>query len=81
MERIAAAGLSVHETQVDDLERLASSWNGSGGHEGLLRNLADALAASELVVVQTCNRFEVVFGRESGVPPSSGDQRAVADAL
>ena len=81
MERIAATGLSIHETGVVELERVATACAGNGVDEGLLRELADALAASELVVVQTCNRIEVVFGRESGAPPSSVDRRTIAEAL
>lgn len=85
MERIAVAGLSIHQAGVGELERVAARLErvgaASGVEDELLRDLADAIAASEIVLVRTCNRIEVVFARESGARPSPRDRGAVADAL
>ena len=79
MERIAVAGLSLHETDVAGMERLARPERDA--YEARLRELADALAASELVLIATCNRIEVVFARESGHLPCADDREGVASAL
>jgi glutamyl-tRNA reductase len=79
MERIAVAGLSLHETDVAGIERLAGL-DPTGG-EARLRELADALGASELVLIATCNRVEVAFARESGHLPCADDRDGVAGAL
>ena len=42
---------------------------------------SDAIAASELVVLQTCNRVEVYFARESGALPGSCDLATLASTL
>ncbi|MHC5210567.1 MAG: hypothetical protein ACYTG2_07610 [Planctomycetota bacterium] len=64
MERIAVAGLTLHGTDVSGLERARRP---QAGHEaGFLRGLADDLGASELVLLATCNRVEIVFAREEG---------------
>lgn len=47
----------------------------------LLRELADALAASELVLLRTCNRIELIFGRESGSPPAAHERGTAAETL
>jgi glutamyl-tRNA reductase len=78
MDRIAVAGLSIHEADVTELEALSS---GAASVEDLLRELADELAASELVLLRTCNRTELFFARESGAPPSSLDRDSAAQAL
>jgi glutamyl-tRNA reductase len=79
MERIAVAGLSLHETDVAGIERLSRPTPGAA--EVRLRELADALAASELVLLATCNRVEVIFARESGHLPGASDRTDVASAL
>jgi len=77
MDRIAIVGLSIHEAELGELECLG----GLAAGEEDLRELADAMAASELVLLRTCNRIELVFGRESGSPPVAADREAAADAL
>ena len=79
MERNAVAGLSLHETDVAGIERLARP--DPVASETRLRELADALAASELVLLATCNRVEVAFARESGHLPCADDRDGVASAL
>ena len=79
MERIAVAGLSLREADVADLERLTRP--SAGAAEVDLRERADALAASELVWLATCNRVEVVFARENGHLPCASDRDGVAQAL
>lgn len=78
MDRIAAAGLSIHEVRASDLERVA---RGPMIADDARRELADVLAASELVVLRTCNRVEVLLARESGAPFSPRERQAVLDAL
>src|SRR5688572_21623095 len=79
MERIAIIGASLHETDVAGLGRLARP--GPGEFEAFVRELADELAASELVLLATCNRVEVIFARELGHLPSEPDRAAVARRL
>jgi glutamyl-tRNA reductase len=79
MERIAVVGLSLQETDVVGLERLARP--GPERAEVFARELADALGASELVLLATCNRVEVVFAREAGHLPTAQDREAIATAL
>jgi glutamyl-tRNA reductase len=79
MERIGIAGLSLHDADVAGLERLARP--GPVDYEGFARQLADALAASELVLLSTCNRVEVIFARELGHLPSADDRDVAASAL
>jgi glutamyl-tRNA reductase len=76
MERIAVVGLSLHETDVAGLERLARPPESE--RDAFARDLADALAASELVYLATCNRIEVAFAREIGHLPGRGDVDAIA---
>jgi len=80
MERIAVVGLSLSDADAADVEalktRAASASNGA-----VLRDLADALAASELVHVETCNRVEIVYAREVGHPPTREDVELVRRAL
>jgi len=71
MERIAIAGLSLHGTDVGGLEGLRRPT--PSDHNAFLRDLADALSASELVLLATCNRLEVVWAREEGELPSEAD--------
>jgi glutamyl-tRNA reductase len=68
VERIAVTGLTLHEADVQALERISSPARSGGA--AFLRDLADELAASELVLIATCNRVEVVFAREVGHLPS-----------
>lgn len=75
MERIAIAGLSLHETDVAGLERLVRP--GEEEREGFLRELADGLGASEVVLIDTCNRLELVFARESGHLPGRRDLEGI----
>lgn len=79
MERIAAIGLTLHEADVQALERISSP--AVSGGQAFLRELADSLAASELVLIATCNRVEVVFARESGHLPCAEDLRTLADVI
>jgi len=79
MERIACAGISLHETDVEGLGRLARP--AAGEEAGLLGRLADGLAASEIVWIATCNRLEVVFAREEGHLPCRADLDLVAGEL
>jgi glutamyl-tRNA reductase len=79
MERIACAGISLHETDVEGLGRLVRP---APAEEGLfLGRLADGLAASETVLIATCNRVEVVFAREEGHLPCRADLDLVAGEL
>lgn len=78
MDRIAAAGLSIHEVSASDLERVA---RGPMIADDARRELADVLAASELVVLRTCNRVEVLLARESGAPFAPRERQALLDAL
>jgi glutamyl-tRNA reductase len=79
MERIAVVGVSLHDADVAALERVRRPHAAAAGAH--VRALADALAASELVWLATCNRREVIFARESGELPGRRDLEAVADAL
>lgn len=79
MERVAVAGLSLHQTDVEGLERAKHGL--SALESPAAKALADRLGASEAVLVSTCNRIELVFARESGHAPSSADRRDLAEAL
>jgi len=79
MERIGIVGLSLQETDVVGLERLARP--APERAEAFARELADELGASELVLLATCNRVEVVFAREAGHLPTAQDRETVASVL
>lgn len=79
MDRIGIAGLTLHETDVAGLERLARP--SPERYELFARELADELGASELVLLTTCNRVEVVFARELGHLPTFADRDRVAGQL
>ncbi len=79
MERIGIVGMSLNETDVEGLQRLARP--SADGFDGFARELADELGASELVVLATCNRLEVVFARELGHLPAPQDRELVATKL
>lgn len=79
MDRIAVVGLSLHDTGVAGLERVARPT--AERLDGFLRDLADALAASDLVFLATCNRVEVAFAREVGHLPSPDDRELIASQL
>ena len=79
MERIAIAGISLHDTDVGSLERVARPRDGE--HSRFLLDLADDLAASEVVLLATCNRVEVIFARETGHFPGRPDLGVIADYL
>jgi glutamyl-tRNA reductase len=79
MDRIAILGASLHETDVAGLGRLARP--DARGFEAFARALADELAASELVLLATCNRVEVIYARELGHLPSDSDRGSVARRL
>lgn len=79
MERVAVVGLSLQETDVVGLERLARP--SPERAEAFARELADELGASELVLLTTCNRVEVVFAREAGHLPSAHDREVIATSL
>lgn len=79
MERVAIAGLSLHHTDVEGLERAKL---GLGRlEEPFSKSLADHLGASEAVLLSTCNRLEFAFARENGHAPGRSDGTALADAL
>jgi glutamyl-tRNA reductase len=79
MERIGIVGLSLQETDVAGLERLQRP--DPEHFELCARELADELGASELVLLTTCNRIEVIFARELGHLPEAADREAVARRL
>ena len=79
MERIAVVGASLHQAGVEELEELARTAESSP--DAVLLELADALAASELVLLSTCNRIEVVYARETGHLPEAADRARVGRAL
>jgi glutamyl-tRNA reductase len=79
MERIGIVGLSLHETDLGGLERLAHP--APDRLDALLRDLADDLGASEAVLIETCNRVEVVYARESGHLPRRTDLELAATRL
>jgi len=79
MERIGIAGVSLHGTDVAGLERFLRPRPGEEARHA--RELADALGASELVFLATCNRVEVVYAREVGSPPEAADLDALAHHL
>jgi hydroxymethylbilane synthase/glutamyl-tRNA reductase len=79
MERIAVAGLTLHGTDVTGLERARRAEHGR--EAAFLRELADELGASELVLLATCNRVEVVYAREEGDLPGAADLDVLARVL
>lgn len=79
MERIAIAGLSLTDVELRQLERAKARVVAREAEAG--RELADALAASDLVVLSTCNRLEVCFAREEGHPPEARDLEIVRAVL
>ncbi len=76
MERIGIAGISIHGSDVTGLEQVRRPTD-----DGALRDLADALGASELVFLATCNRVEVIYAREEGDLPSVPDLGLLAAEL
>ncbi len=76
MERIGIVGISIHETDVTGLGRVRRPQRDEDW-----RTLADVLGASELVVLATCNRVEVIFAREEGDLPGEADREAVGSHL
>jgi glutamyl-tRNA reductase len=83
MHRIAVAGLSLHDTDVAGLERAKRRLGASGSDAfgAAMREIADELGASELAIVSTCNRLEIVYAREEGHLPSRADLALVERAL
>ena len=79
MERIGIAGLSLHETDVRGLERLDRPRPEELGER--VRAIADEIAASEVVLIATCNRVELIFAREVGHLPCRADVDALANQL
>lgn len=79
MDRIAIAGVSLHGTDVSGLERIRRP--APGAEDAFLRDLADALGASEVVYLATCNRVEVIYAREEGDPPDESDLALIAGEL
>jgi glutamyl-tRNA reductase len=79
MDRIGIGGLSLQAAELRQLERLRKA--GEGAQDEFLRELADALFASEVVLLSTCNRVEVVFAREEGQAPSADDLAPLCEAL
>lgn len=78
MERIAIVGLSLARADVQVLEALKTH---AAGEQRFARLAADELGASEVVVLSTCNRFEVIFAREEGHLPCEQDRMAIARLL
>lgn len=79
MDRIGIVGISLHETDVAGLERFARP--AESAYELFARELADELGASELVLLLTCNRIEVIFARELGHLPATIDRDRTAERL
>ena len=79
LERLAVAGLSLGRSDLESLQRLGEEASARGSL--LARELADALGASELVLVRTCNRIEVAFAREEGPSPGDEDLATLAREL
>lgn len=79
MERVAVAGLSLHQTDVEGLARAKRGLAALA--EPAVKALADELGASEAVLLSTCNRLELVFARERGHGPGPEDRAALARAL
>ncbi|NOT29818.1 MAG: glutamyl-tRNA reductase, partial [Planctomycetes bacterium] len=79
MERVAVAGLSLHQAGVNELERLKQGL--AALEQPAAKTLADHLGASEAVLLSTCNRCELVFARENGHAPARADRLALARAL
>lgn len=77
MERIAVVGLSLTDSDTEGVEAMKQRTDAVE----VLRDLADSLAASEIVHIQTCNRVEVVYARAAGHPPEHGDIELVRAAL
>lgn len=71
MDRTAIAGVSLRETDVETLEPLRRI--AEKNPSALRRALADELGASELVLLLTCNRLEVIYAREEGDLPEDTD--------
>lgn len=78
MERIAIAGLSLRQVDVTTLEHAKRAAADAGR---FAREVADELGASELVVLSTCNRLEIVFAREEGHLPCEQDRRTLLRLL
>lgn len=79
MERIAIAGISLHQTDVGALEQVK---HGLARLETpAVKSLADRLGASEAALLSTCNRVELVFARETGHAPGHADRIEIASAL
>lgn len=74
-------GLSLTEADVADVEEVKRRLAGEAKNDRLMFDLADALAASELVYIETCNRVEVVYARELGEAPSRRDIEDMHRAL
>lgn len=79
MERIGIVGISLHDADVESMERIARPEQGAPGR--FLLDLADTVAASEVVVLATCNRVEVIYARESGHFPGRPDLSAIGRQL
>ncbi len=79
MERVAVAGLSLHQADVDGLERVKRGL--AALEQPPAKALADHLGASEAVLLSTCNRCELVFARENGHAPAREDRARLAAAL
>ncbi len=79
MERIAWTGWSLSRCSADQLERAKIAL--SAGGSAAARSLADELAASELVVISTCNRLEFAYAREAGDWPAATDRTLLCRAL
>ncbi len=79
MERVAIAGLSLHQTDVEGLERVKRAL--AALEQPPAKALADHLGASEAVLLSTCNRLEFVFARENGHAPAREDRAALVAVL
>jgi glutamyl-tRNA reductase len=79
MERIGVIGFSLERSSLDELARVKQSLARLDGTA--LLGGADLLAASEAVLLSTCNRCELFFVREVGRAPGVEDCRALSDAL
>jgi len=79
MERIGMGGFSLEGAGIRGLSLLRVPPEAQLGD--FLRELADSLFASEVVLLSTCNRVEVIYARELGEAPGSEDTERLAKLL
>lgn len=75
VERIALAGISLRQVDLRVLEKVKQT---VALEQRFARRAADELGASELVLLSTCNRVEIMFAREEGHLPCEHDRQTIA---